>query len=144
MTDIETITERWSTIYVATGKKTHLSPNCRYVDDSYRKVDPDVMPNSHIDLCSWCENHFTSWEDGLSNAPKAKPTTEELIETGGVDESDRSKPDPSEPFRYVCPDCRREVFRKPDEQRYYCHGCNEGYTKSELWDKKEDSIVKEG
>lgn len=52
--------------------------------------------------------------------------------------SDRSKPDPDEPWRYVCPDCGRQVHRQPSTTRYRCHHCGESFAFDALRDKARD------
>lgn len=52
-----------------------------------------------------------------------------------------NKPDPDEPFRYVCPDCRTQVRGKISSGKYECNSCGEYFEKEELVDKKkEDSF----
>jgi len=49
----------------------------------------------------------------------------------------RSKPDPEEPWRFVCPRCKSQVHRGRGDLLYFCHHCNVGgFEKSELYDKK--------
>jgi len=49
----------------------------------------------------------------------------------------RSKPDPEEPWRYVCPECGNQVYRAKHNHGYYCETCQSGgYAKDELYDKK--------
>jgi len=47
-----------------------------------------------------------------------------------------TKPDPDEPFRYVCPECERQVYREPKDSVYRCEGCGEGYKMDGLLDLK--------
>lgn len=55
--------------------------------------------------------------------------------------SGRSKPDPDEPWRYTCPDCRRQVTRHKRGYTYRCPHCGESYQFEELYDEKEDRTV---
>jgi hypothetical protein len=54
-------------------------------------------------------------------------------------EAHSRKPDPDEPWRYVCPDCRVQVFDKPSTAAgtFRCKsGCQERWDRSELYDRK--------
>lgn len=59
--------------------------------------------------------------------------------------ADARKPDPDEPWRYVCPNCRRQVrgTKETTTTKYRCPGCNETFTADELWDKKEEQLAAE-
>jgi len=46
------------------------------------------------------------------------------------------KPDPSEPWRYVCPDCGGQVYSNDSRMTYQCSTCNGSYSEDELIDKK--------
>jgi hypothetical protein len=47
------------------------------------------------------------------------------------------KPDPSEPWRYVCPECAAQVFK--DHNQWVCKRCRTRLDDlSEVWDKKHD------
>lgn len=47
-----------------------------------------------------------------------------------------SKPDPSEPWRYVCPECKGQVHRNKSGFLYRCDKCEESYQKDELLDQR--------
>lgn len=76
------------------------------------------------------------------------PTDEFLRRINGdrrtVPETHQRKPDPSEPWRYVCPGCGGQVNgqgkRHPSE--YECGTCRDSWQKSELHDKKGDTDAK--
>lgn len=49
----------------------------------------------------------------------------------------RSKPDLDEPWRYVCPNCKSQVYQsKTNVKRYNCHTCDSNFWKRELYDQK--------
>lgn len=48
----------------------------------------------------------------------------------------RTKPSQQEPWRYVCPKCRNQVYRSAHSTRYMCYKCKHSYKKDELIDKK--------
>lgn len=50
----------------------------------------------------------------------------------------RSKPDPDNPYRYVCPDCGSQVHRGNRSRQYHCQACETWYAFDELQDKKVD------
>lgn len=54
--------------------------------------------------------------------------------------ADTSKPDPSEPFRFVCPNCERQVQGGRNPVRFYCNHCNESYHKDNLLDLNPPTI----
>lgn len=45
------------------------------------------------------------------------------------------KPDPAEPWRYVCPDCGRHVQGAENTRKFRCVHCGESFDKDELHDK---------
>jgi uncharacterized protein (DUF983 family) len=54
--------------------------------------------------------------------------------------ADSSKPDPNEPYRYVCPECEGQVHSGVSNVKFYCHKCNQGYHKDELLDLNPPTI----
>lgn len=56
-----------------------------------------------------------------------------------VPEAFAHKPDPSEPYRYVCPDCGGQVNADPDTKAtpYHCRRCDGWWDKDGLRDKKD-------
>jgi len=47
-----------------------------------------------------------------------------------------SKPDPDEPWRYVCPDCRGQVYHNDDRAgSFRCPQCRDTHPPRELYDK---------
>ena len=59
------VNDEWGTLYVASNRKTHLFNGCRYQTKRHRKLDAEAYPESHVELCSWCEERFNNWRDGL-------------------------------------------------------------------------------
>ena len=57
----------WGRIWTAAGSKTHIMPSCRYATDRHSPIPVEDFPESHVDLCKWCEKCFTSWRSGLEN-----------------------------------------------------------------------------
>jgi len=55
-----------------------------------------------------------------------------------VPRRDDRKPDSSEPWRYVCPDCRRQVKGSESHRLYRCQDCGQSYAASDLLDLKLD------
>jgi DNA-directed RNA polymerase subunit RPC12/RpoP len=54
------------------------------------------------------------------------------------------KPDPEEPYRYVCPDCAAQVNSATNNsERYYCHECGRFFDFEELYDKRNGVVVGE-
>lgn len=52
------------------------------------------------------------------------------------------KPDPDEPFRYVCPQCDKQVNgSKSTIDTYHCNHCPAAYDFDELYDLKLKTIV---
>lgn len=49
------------------------------------------------------------------------------------------KPDPSEPWRYVCPECGGYPNRECSQTAYRCSRCKQFWQESELRDKKGDT-----
>lgn len=45
-----------------------------------------------------------------------------------------TKPDPEEPWRYVCPGCGNQVYRTANTRKYRCEKCYESFDKKELED----------
>lgn len=60
-------------------------------------------------------------------------------------ERDSRKPDPAEPWRYVCPNCEGQVQGKQHTTgEWDCSSCGRTIVDfGELWDKKYDEPVKE-
>lgn len=58
-----------------------------------------------------------------------------------VSRQDRSKPDPDEPFRYTCPNCRKQVHRHVRGFTYRCQDCKEAFPFRELYDEKKDRVL---
>lgn len=52
----------------------------------------------------------------------------------------RTKPDPDEPWRYVCPECKAQVSGNKSMVTYYCEKCEVWWRKEELLDKKHDFV----
>jgi len=52
-----------------------------------------------------------------------------------MDKANVSKPSISDPWRYVCPNCERQVYISSGKFR--CQKCNERYEKHELTDLKQ-------
>jgi ribosomal protein L37AE/L43A len=52
----------------------------------------------------------------------------------------RTKPDPSQPWRYVCPECYpgkvKQVHRSRSSKRYHCTECGNTFEKDELFDQQ--------
>ena len=55
-----------------------------------------------------------------------------------VPEAGTRKPDPSEPWRYVCPDCGGYPNRECSQTAYRCSRCGSFWERDELHDKKRD------
>jgi hypothetical protein len=54
------------------------------------------------------------------------------------------KPDPEEPYRYVCPDCTGLVNSSSNNSDgYWCHECDRAFDFEELYDKRNGVIVGE-
>lgn len=47
-----------------------------------------------------------------------------------------SKPDPDEPWRYVCPECEGQVRRSGKGLQYGCSTCSWTGYRADLWDRK--------
>lgn len=60
------------------------------------------------------------------------------VEETGIPRDDRGKPDPDEPFRYVCPQCGCQPNRRPAMLNYYCRKCGESFPFDKLEDLKGD------
>lgn len=58
-------------------------------------------------------------------------------------EAYRRKPDPSEPWRYVCPDCGGQILSKRRGHTYRCNRCFGHWKFRELHDKKRFGEVSE-
>lgn len=56
---------------------------------------------------------------------------------------DSRKPDPDEPWRYVCPECGCQVTKGQASLWFKCWGCSETWEYKELWDQKHGCKVKE-
>lgn len=68
MTEVDpaTVKAEWGTVYVVEHSgKMHLDPNCDYVTDEATKKDMAVYPEEFLDICSWCEQQFKNWREGL-------------------------------------------------------------------------------
>lgn len=52
----------------------------------------------------------------------------------------RTKPDPNQPWRYVCPECYpekvKQVHRSKQTKRYRCSECSTTFEMNELFDQK--------
>lgn len=66
------VRDEWGSIYIASGRKTHLMDGCPYHTDSHRKIDASKIPESHTDLCSWCKERFGNWREGLQSDDKGR------------------------------------------------------------------------
>ena len=140
MTDTDTILTRWSALYVrGQAQKDHLTPECPYVGDHYRKAEPEAFPAGHVDLCSWCEQHFKNWEAGLSRGDAYDPSDEPVVEgsQNDVSEAYTDRPEPSEPYRYRCPDCESPCITTK-APGYRCEECGSAiYNKPDLIDMRD-------
>jgi transposase-like protein len=56
--------------------------------------------------------------------------------TSEISESGNSKPSPKELWRYVCPNCEKQVYRSHGGFRYRCNDCEEMFEKDDLKDLK--------
>ena len=65
MTNLTQLRDEWGAVWVTRKSKTHIMPDCRYVTDKHHKVSTDAYPESHIDLCEWCEQRYEQWRDGV-------------------------------------------------------------------------------
>ena len=63
MSDAAQVRSEWGRIWTAGGRKTHIMPACPYVSDRFTAVDVENYPESHVDLCEWCEQRFDRWSD---------------------------------------------------------------------------------
>jgi hypothetical protein len=61
----------------------------------------------------------------------------ELDDPEPISPADARKPDSDEPWRFVCPDCGRQVRGERKSRRYYCRDCG-AFEKAELTDKRSD------
>ncbi|WP_262174981.1 hypothetical protein [Haloarcula laminariae] len=52
-----------------------------------------------------------------------------------VSPADARKPDSEEPYRYVCPECGRQVQGHERSTNYYCDDCG-AFDRDELIDQK--------
>jgi len=50
---------RWDRVWTHGSAKTHLDPSCPHVTDRHHAVPTDDLPESHIDVCEWCEERYT-------------------------------------------------------------------------------------
>lgn len=48
----------------------------------------------------------------------------------------KTKPDPDEPWRFVCPECGCQVFKGNSPHLYWCNTCRVYREKSNLTDQK--------
>jgi len=140
MTSAETILARWSTVYVHGGAKDHLTPQCRHCGDNHTQIDAAAYPASHLDLCSWCQSHFETWEDGLGDQSRTESSDHEIAARETRD-ADITKPDRHEPYRYVCPECEHQVHTRETTSAFYCSHCGESFDFTELYDQKTDAIA---
>lgn len=53
-----------------------------------------------------------------------------------VPKDNERKPDPGEPWRYVCPNCYRQIKGVAKSQKFVCDNCGERFTERELHDQK--------
>ena len=59
-----------------------------------------------------------------------------------ITEQDARKPDPDEPWRYVCPRCFNQVDgRDRAKHGYRCRSCNRMWPYEQLYDKKTEGIT---
>lgn len=52
-------------------------------------------------------------------------------------EADTTKPDPDEPWRFVCPDCGRQPTDRASGAKFWCESCEESLEKADLKDLKQ-------
>lgn len=57
-----------------------------------------------------------------------------------VSERFRGKPDIDEPWRYVCPECGKQVWKKKRGTSYECNSRHGPFDKAELRDKTQEEI----
>lgn len=62
-----------------------------------------------------------------------------IQQDSGVPAAFSHKPDPDEPWRYVCPDCGGQIRSRPKHVDYWCDGC--GSHVDRLYDKKNEVNV---
>lgn len=56
-----------------------------------------------------------------------------------IPERDERKPDPAEPWRYVCPDCEGQVHGSAHRTGWYCYKCDRRYYhRRDLTDRARD------
>lgn len=48
-----------------------------------------------------------------------------------------SKPDPENPWRWVCPECHEQVYRTDSEIKFRCRTCGGTWARGELVDQAE-------
>lgn len=63
------------------------------------------------------------------------------MNVGGIPAAGERKPDPDDPWRYVCPDCACQVHGRPNKLHYECTSCNRVWDADELFDKKTGRIA---
>lgn len=61
----------------------------------------------------------------------------EVHQPGALRPAFAAKPDPEEPWRYVCPDCEKQVRYNSDRAgTYRCDTCDDTYPREDLLDQK--------
>lgn len=67
-----------------------------------------------------------------------------MVTFGDTVEQDARKPDPSEPWRYVCPGCGGQVVGKlGTRSTFRCGRCSNHWREEELRDQKTGALVSE-
>lgn len=68
----------------------------------------------------------------------AKDSRWEPSVNGQPREAHSARPDPNEPWRYLCPDCMTHSLRVREKHSVFrCYQCEEDFEKFELYDKKQ-------
>lgn len=96
MTNLTKLRRDWGTVWTTARRKTHLMPDCPYVTDTFTQRDISVLPDSHVDLCGWCEERYDNWTTGL-----AESTTDQCQRCGQALDRDYEH----------CPDCEEHITR---------------------------------
>lgn len=63
--------------------------------------------------------------------------------THPIPRRDDRKPDPSEPWRYVCPECKGQVQGHKRTRKFRCKTCGVTYSYESLYDRKHGRAVQE-
>jgi len=96
--DKDTLHREWGTVYLTSHRGlAHLDPNCMAIrGESVRKKVIDKYPPEHLDICSYCQDHFLKWRNGLSADPED-------------DNCDRC----GQPTKYeYCDSCQKSIDRR--------------------------------